>query len=295
MTDDAGTDRTGGEDRSRAGRREQMQRIDALEQRVDDVARALDGLEGLLQHLLLTASTPAAPTDPPAADPDTADPHTAAPHTADPDAAAPPAGRNDQDDRDDPTDPDGPGGRNGAGGLDMRALVAWVRDNIALLIERKMPQSGGWPHWCPMWWLHPEAIARFEALRRAWLDATTHTGGTGLVVYFEHVDLQLATLCGDNGPFSGCLGRHNPAGPAHRLGQFEPDEAYYREVQAATASDTRPTPPPAPPPRPAAAPPPHPATPSGGGYARPGSISGARLAPLNGTRRNGYGAPPQHR
>ena len=135
---------------------------------------------------------------------------------------------------------------NGAGGLDMRALVAWVRDNIALLIERKMPQSGGWPHWCPMWWLHPEAIARFEALRRAWLDATTHAGGTGLVVYFEHVDLQLATLCGDNGPFSGCLGRHNPAGPAHRLGQFEPDEAYYLEVQAATASDTRPTPPPDP-------------------------------------------------
>ena len=67
-------------------------------------------------------------------------------------------------------------------------------------------------------WQHPEAIARFEALRRAWQDATTHAGGTGLVVYFEHVDLQLATLCGDNGPFSGCLGRHNPAGPAHRLG-----------------------------------------------------------------------------
>ena len=105
MTDDAGTERTGGEDRSRAGRREQMQRLDALEQRVDDMARALDGLEGLLQQLLLTASTPAAPTDPPAAAPDTADPHTAAPHTADPDAAAPPAGRNDQDDQDDPDRP----------------------------------------------------------------------------------------------------------------------------------------------------------------------------------------------
>ena len=178
----------------------------------------------------------------------------------------------------------------------MRALVAWVRDNIALLIERKMPQSGGWPHWCPMWWLHPEAIARFEALRRAWQDATTHAGGTGLVVYFEHVDLQLATLCGDNGPFSGCLGRHNPAGPAHRLGQFEPDEAYYLQVQAATASDTRPTPPPdPPPPRPAPAPPPHPASPSGGGYAHAGPVPGARPAPLNGTRHNGYGAPPQHR
>ena len=178
----------------------------------------------------------------------------------------------------------------------MRALVAWVRDNIALLIERKMPQSGGWPHWCPMWWLHPEAIARFEALRRAWLDAATHAGGTGLVVYFEHVDLQLATLCGDNGPFSGCLGRHNPVGSVHRLGQFEPDEAYYLEAQAATAPDIRPTPPPdPPPPRPAPAPPPHPASPSGGGYAHAGPVPGARSAPLNGSSHSGYGATPQHR
>ena len=177
----------------------------------------------------------------------------------------------------------------------MRALVAWVRDNIALLIQRKMPQSGGWPHWCPMWWLHPEAIARFEALRRAWLDATTHAGGTGLVVYFEHVDLQLATLCGDNGPFSGCLGRHNPAGPAHRLGQFEPDEAYYLEVQAATApipgQRRRPTR------RHGRRP--HRRrirqSPSGGGYAHAGSVPGARPAPLNGRSHNGYGAPPQHR
>jgi hypothetical protein len=48
----------------------------------------------------------------------------------------------------------------------MRGLVRWVGDNVAALLERKMPQSGGWPYWCRSWWMHPEAITRFEAARR---------------------------------------------------------------------------------------------------------------------------------
>ena len=268
MTDNVDTERPDNEDRERAGRAEPMERLVAVEQRVEDVAQVLDDLEGLLQQLLLTAADPAGTED------------TAA-DTARDDHAAP--------------DVDEPGDENDGGGLDMRTLVAWVRDNIALLIERKMPQSGGWPHWCPMWWLHPEAIARFEALRRAWLDAIAESGGSGLVVYFEHVDLQLATLCADNGPFSGCIGRHNPAGPAQRLGHLEPDEGYYLQVKAATASGFAP-PPPAPhpvAPRPVT-PPHHPDSAAGGGYARAGPAPGAGPAPI-GMPRNGHGMPPQRR
>jgi hypothetical protein len=185
-------------------------RIAELDDRVEAIAAALDGMEATLQQVLHTG-----PPTPPAAPGDT--------------ATAPARGDNDDT----------------VGGLDMRTLVGWVRENIALLLERKMPQSGGAPYWCQHWWLHPEAIARFEALRRAWLEATTQPGA-GLVVYFEHLDLQLSTLCGENGPFCGCVGGHNPTSPARRLGHIEPDEAYYRDVDTVTARDTPMPPIPAP-------------------------------------------------
>ena len=36
-------------------------------------------------------------------------------------------------------------------GLGMRELVAWVGDNVAALLERKIPQTGGAPYWCRRW------------------------------------------------------------------------------------------------------------------------------------------------
>ena len=118
-----------------------------------------------------------------------------------------------------------------APGLDMRTLVAWVGNNVAALLERKIPQTGGAPYWCRSWWLHPEAIARFEAARRCWVEAVSGEGAA-MVVYFEHLDAMLAALCGENGPFCGCVGgQHNDTGISSALGQDEPDEHYYRSVE----------------------------------------------------------------
>ena len=131
----------------------------------------------------------------------------------------------------DPADTAGPaappGGDEQPAGLDLRELVAWVGDNVAALVERKIPQTGGAPYWCRRWWLHPEAIARFEAARRCWVEAVAGEGAA-MVVYFEHLDAMLAALCGENGPFCGCVGgQHNDTAISTPLGQDEPDEDYY--------------------------------------------------------------------
>ena len=121
------------------------------------------------------------------------------------------------------------------GGLDMRALVRWVGDHVAALLERRSPQSGGWPYWCRAWWMHPEAIARFEAARRCWAEAVTGEGAA-MVVYFEHLDAMLAVLCAENGPFCSCTdGQHRADGShtgARILGQDWPPEDYYTSLAA---------------------------------------------------------------
>jgi hypothetical protein len=115
-------------------------------------------------------------------------------------------------------------------GLDMRRLVGWVRDNVALLLERKIPQTGGYPYWCRKWWLHPEAIARFEAARRSWVEAVSEPAGNALVVYYEHLDHQLNVLCGEYGPFCGCLGGEHRT-TVRPLGQDDPDEDYFLDFE----------------------------------------------------------------
>jgi Domain of unknown function (DUF4913) len=173
-------------------------RVTELEDRVESIAGAFDDIESLLDSPPPSAATP---LDAPAPSPDGQD------AAADADV-----------------------------GLDMRRLVAWVRDNVALLLERKIPQTGGYPYWCRKWWLHPEAIARFEAARRSWVEAVGEATGNAMVVYFEHLDHQLNVLCGESGPFCGCLGGEHRA-TVHALGQDDPGESYFLEFETAQARD----------------------------------------------------------
>lgn len=170
-------------------------RVLAVEDRIEGIAGALDDLEAALTY-------PAPPVQ---------------------DVFA--AGRgavNDAADEDD--DEDGPG-------LDMRVLVDWVGDNIADLLERRIPQTSGFPHWCPRWWLHPEAITRFEALRRLWTVSVGDPEG-GLVVYFGHLDQMLAVLGSEYGPFSGCSKNEHRSGTSTTfLGQQRPATAYFAEIE----------------------------------------------------------------
>jgi hypothetical protein len=109
-------------------------------------------------------------------------------------------------------------------GVDMRTLVPWVQNNITTLICRKVPTTDGAPKWCQYWWDHAEAIARLEALRRAWV-ALSGVEGTGLITYFDYVDRTLAVLTSETGPFARCNPRQHT--PERALGDAPPPPEIY--------------------------------------------------------------------
>lgn len=167
-------------------------RLGGLDHRVEDIEGAFDAIEDATPEAadLLRSGDAAASDD------------TAAP--------APP----------EPEEPDT--------GLDMRELVPWVRDHIAQLLERRLPQNKGRLRWCRSWWLHPEAIARFDALRRSWTEAIAAGEGNALATYYDHLDRQLATLMDEHGPFSACEGgRHGTERFVTKLGQVDPPPEYF--------------------------------------------------------------------
>ncbi len=118
--------------------------------------------------------------------------------------------------------------------FDVRVLVAWVGANVAKVVARKLPQSSS-PHWCRQWYHHPEAVARLESARRSWLEACLQPIGSGLVVYWEHLDHQLGVLMDETGPFSGCRGGIHASAPVECLGQDEPTEQFYAAFDQAQA------------------------------------------------------------
>jgi hypothetical protein len=61
--------------------------------------------------------------------------------------------------------------------------------------------------WCPVWWEHPEAVFRFEALRRAWEELAPQPGTAMSLWIRDHLDPCLRELLNPLGPFTDCT--HN--------------------------------------------------------------------------------------
>ncbi|MGH3379457.1 MAG: DUF4913 domain-containing protein [Actinoallomurus sp.] len=96
--------------------------------------------------------------------------------------------------------------------------------------------------WCPSWWLHPEAVARLEAVWLAFTElADPESGGyTGRGTWFrEHLDIAVEQLRSPTGPFARCMtdsdypkhaepddlqvGRYPPPGPELETTDPAPD------------------------------------------------------------------------
>lgn len=88
--------------------------------------------------------------------------------------------------------------------LDLDNLIIWVHDAITSMIAR--PLRGDLV-WCPLWWEHPEAVFRFEALRRAWTELCAEPGSAMSVWIRDHLDPCLRELLAPLGPFADCA--HN--------------------------------------------------------------------------------------
>ena len=85
---------------------------------------------------------------------------------------------------------------------------------------------------CPQWWKHPEAVARMDALWRAF-EQLRQDPGTGMSVFWrDHADHHMTVLLDADGPFKGCEDGHSthPLEPIH---QDEPPAVLFERDQRA--------------------------------------------------------------
>jgi hypothetical protein len=85
--------------------------------------------------------------------------------------------------------------------LDEHALIEWVHRSVAGVIARPLR---GELKWCPVWWEHPEAVLRFEALHRAWTELAAEPGVALSLWIRDHLDPCLRELLNPLGPFADC-------------------------------------------------------------------------------------------
>ncbi|WP_237742056.1 DUF4913 domain-containing protein [Arthrobacter sp. CAL618] len=84
--------------------------------------------------------------------------------------------------------------------------------------------------WCPQWYKHPEALARIEAVWRAW-EHLRMDGALGSSIWWiNHADPHMSVLMTPNGPFKKCIyeGHIERAKPEQvSLPHIEPEESIY--------------------------------------------------------------------
>lgn len=107
-----------------------------------------------------------------------------------------------------------PGGQPGAADADAEqaappplhfpSLDRFVEDYLAVIYRRDITMAG--TRWCPEWWKHGEAIARLEAMWRAWELLRLDPGEGGSNWWLMHADPHMRVLLSDLGPFKNCRG-----------------------------------------------------------------------------------------
>ena len=82
------------------------------------------------------------------------------------------------------------------------------------MYKRKVgPQNDGHYRWAADWWNYPEALARLEAMWRAW-EHLRLDGATGSSVWWiEHADHHMPILLDPDGPFTKSTDRNKHGDP----------------------------------------------------------------------------------
>ncbi|WP_330229759.1 DUF4913 domain-containing protein [Nocardia sp. NBC_00508] len=87
------------------------------------------------------------------------------------------------------------------------SVVDFVENYLSVVYRRQVTDLSD-TVWCPEWWQHAEAIARLDALWRAW-EHYRLDGRTGLSVWFlDHADPHMSKLFDPKGPFKYCSVRN---------------------------------------------------------------------------------------
>ena len=82
----------------------------------------------------------------------------------------------------------------------------FVREYVAPCYAREVSKEGreGEIRWCPQWHEHAEAVARFDALFRAFEEARQGTGAEMSSFWRDHLDHHMGELLSPQGPFQYC-------------------------------------------------------------------------------------------
>ncbi|WP_245673698.1 DUF4913 domain-containing protein [Nocardia lijiangensis] len=86
-------------------------------------------------------------------------------------------------------------------------VVEFVENYLSLVYRRQVTDISE-TVWCPEWWKHAEAVARLDALWRAWEHYRLEPS-TGLSIWFlDHADPHMTKLFDPRGPFKYCSVRN---------------------------------------------------------------------------------------
>lgn len=92
-------------------------------------------------------------------------------------------------------------------------MYVFVEDYLVHVYAHEIRAQITEPRWCPCWWEHPEAVARVEALWKAF-EVQRLDAGTGMSVWFrDHADPCMAVLLAASGPFSQCDAENHKVRP----------------------------------------------------------------------------------
>lgn len=78
----------------------------------------------------------------------------------------------------------------------------FVRERLRYMYSRRVGPGNSMFRWSARWWEHPEALARIDALWRAW-EHLRLDGATGSSAWWiEHADHHMPILMSPEGPFA---------------------------------------------------------------------------------------------
>jgi hypothetical protein len=105
----------------------------------------------------------------------------------------------------------------------------FVRERLIHMYKRKVgPQNDGHYRWAADWWNYPEALARLEAMWRAW-EHLRLDGATGSSIWWiEHADHHMPILLDPDGPFAKSTDRNKHGDP---LPYATPPEGLFPDVR----------------------------------------------------------------
>ncbi|WP_176451756.1 DUF4913 domain-containing protein [Enemella dayhoffiae] len=90
-------------------------------------------------------------------------------------------------------------------------LNVWQPPNPPGATDQHTSKAPPMWHWCPRWWLHPEAVVRIEALWRTWEDAQPDAY-RGMALWLrDQFDHHWPRIVGNPGPLMYCTAEvHRP-------------------------------------------------------------------------------------